>query len=217
MVHVVDARNGHLYLDEFEQGYRLRHRVFVDERGWEALRRSDNRESDLFDDDHAVHFMVIRNRKVVGYCRLLPTTKPHLLRDVYPSLCEVGAVPVGSDIWEWTRYCVAPEWRFGAAVSDVGTEIIIGVFEYCLLNGIARLSLQADPIWITRFTELGCVARPLGLPTVIDGETVVAFTITVNRKALKTACALRSCMPGLLEDRSMEPERAIEMVNLDLQ
>ena len=201
MVHVIGAQNAHLYQSEMEDAFRLRHRIFVDERKWLALKKPDKREIDQFDTAGAIHFAVLRKEKVAGYCRLLPTIRPHLLDSVYPWLCTREALPTGPHVFEWTRYCVAPEWRYGAAVSDVGTELIVGVFEYCLDNGISTLSLQADPMWLTRFHELGCPVHPLGFPAEIDGETVVAFTMTVSETSLERACALRDCRPGVLEDR----------------
>ncbi len=204
MVHVISAYNAHLYSDVLEDAYRLRHKVFVDERKWMALEKPDKREVDQFDTPSALHFVVLRNKRVAGYCRLLPTIRPHLLDSVYPWLCERETIPTGPDIFEWTRYCVAREWRYGSAVSDVGSELIVGVFEYCLENGINVLTLQADPMWMTRFHELGCPVRPLGFPTEIDNENVVAFSLAVSENSLKKACEFRGCRPGVLEDRMRE-------------
>ncbi len=201
MVHVIGAENAHLYREALDDAYRLRHRVFVEERRWMALEKPDGREIDQFDTPSAVHFAVLRNDRVAGYCRLLPTIRPHLLDSVYPWLCERGDPPVGAHVFEWTRYCVAREWRYGSALSDVGSELIVGVFEYCLDNGITSLSLQGDPMWMTRFHELGCEVRPLGLPQTIDNETVMAFTLRLSNRSLQQACAIRGCRPGVLEDR----------------
>src|ERR1700744_2144378 len=105
MLHMVDADNIHEYQAEMDQAYRLRHRVFVEERGWADLARSDGREIDQFDTPDAVHMLYIDEGAVIGYQRMLPSQKPHLLSDVMPYLCE-DARPVGPSIWEWTRYCV---------------------------------------------------------------------------------------------------------------
>jgi N-acyl-L-homoserine lactone synthetase len=67
-----------------EQAWRLRHRIFVEELGWSDLRRPDGREIDQFDHEEAIHHHCIRDGRVVGYQRLLPTTRPHLLTDVMP-------------------------------------------------------------------------------------------------------------------------------------
>jgi acyl-homoserine lactone synthase len=51
----------------------LRHHIFVDEMGWEDLRRPDELEIDQFDHDEAVHHLVMRNGELAGYQRMPPT------------------------------------------------------------------------------------------------------------------------------------------------
>ena len=113
MIHIVTAENEFHYRDEMEQAYRLRHRVFVKEMGWRNLSKPDGREIDQFDDKHAVHMLYIENGKVLGYQRFLPSTRPHLLSEIMPQLCEVER-PVGAHIWEISRHCVAPNQQFGS-------------------------------------------------------------------------------------------------------
>ena len=110
MLHIVKAQNIHEYHKEMDQAYRLRHRVFVEERGWSDLARPDGREVDRFDTADAIHMLFVDQGEVLGYQRMLPSTKPHLLSEVLPQLCEEER-PVGPNIWEWTRYCVAPSYR----------------------------------------------------------------------------------------------------------
>src|SRR6478735_2890963 len=94
MIHIVTAENIGAYQCEMEQAYRLRHNVFVDEMGWEDLRKPDGREIDQFDDGRALHMLYIEDDRVLGYQRMLPSMRPHLLTEVLPHLCE-GDFPVG--------------------------------------------------------------------------------------------------------------------------
>src|SRR5688572_1881616 len=105
MLHIITSQTADLFQTELREAFRLRHRVFVEEKGWGDLRRDDGLETDRFDDEHAVHMLYVEDGRVIGYQRMLPTTRPHLLSEVMPELCE-GQRPVGPDIWEWTRYCV---------------------------------------------------------------------------------------------------------------
>jgi len=107
--------------DLWEAVHRLRYKIFVEEMGWEDLRRPDGLECDQFDHDEAVHQIVIRGSEVAGYQRLLPTTRGHLLTEVLTDLFE-GTPPSGPSIYELTRYAVAPGYRDGRrGVSTVGT------------------------------------------------------------------------------------------------
>jgi acyl-homoserine lactone synthase len=166
-----------------DQALRLRHSVFVEERGWESLRRADERETDQFDTRDTVHHIVVRYDKVVGYHRLNPTTRPHLLSDVHFHLCSRSYCR-GPHVWEWTRYCVAREHRGGRAFSEVASALIIGAMEWGLGRGIQDVVLEYHPIWITRFIELGFRVEPLGLPTEIEGEPVVAVAMHYDDEAL---------------------------------
>ncbi|RUZ56377.1 acyl-homoserine-lactone synthase, partial [Mesorhizobium sp. M7A.F.Ca.US.007.01.1.1] len=88
--------------DLWEAVHRLRYKIFVEEMGWDDLRRPDGLELDQFDHDEAVHQIVIRGGEVAGYQRMLPTTRPHLLTEVLTDLSE-GTPPSGPNIWELTR------------------------------------------------------------------------------------------------------------------
>ncbi len=127
MIHIVMPENAHLYREEMEQAYRLRHRVFVDEMKWTDLTKPDGREIDRFDDEHAARMLYIGgNGRVLGYQRMLPSTRPHLLSDVLSKRCE-DERPVGPHIWEWTRYCVEPAHRErGRALSLVANAVLSG-------------------------------------------------------------------------------------------
>lgn len=206
MVHVVTSENIHLYQEEMEQAYRLRHHVFVTEMHWEALRRPDGRDVDQFDTPDAVHFLVLRNGEVAAYQRMLPTMKPHLLSDVMPQLCDPVAcrdkVLRAPHIYEWTRYCVAPKFRGGTAVSEPASELICGLVEWGLRTGVTELVVEYDPVWITRFLELGFGVVPLGLPQIMDGRPAVAVHMTLNEETLDRCCTLRGLSGPFIEERA---------------
>src|SRR5262245_49265253 len=125
-----------------DQAFRLRHRIFVRELGWHGLQTNGDQERDQFDHDAAVHHLCVHNGKLVGYQRMLPTTVPHLLTDVFPELCE-GPVPRGPNIFEWTRNCVAPEWRDSATgMSRCSLELTLAVVEWGLRLGVDTVTVE---------------------------------------------------------------------------
>ena len=118
--------------------------------GWTDLRRPDGLEIDQFDHDEAVHQIVIRGNELAGYQRMLPTTRPHLLTEVLADLSE-GTPPSGPNIWELTRYAVAPGFRDGRrGVSTVGTELIAGFVEWGLKRGVNKVIIEFEPMWVLR-------------------------------------------------------------------
>ena len=87
MIYIATPENDSLYKDQMDQAYRLRQRVFLEQQGWAGLAYSDGCALDEFDNKNAVHMLYVDEGEVLGYQRLLPTTSPHLLSDVFPELC----------------------------------------------------------------------------------------------------------------------------------
>ena len=184
MIHIVTPENDYLYRNEMEQAYRLRHQVFVKEMGWENLAKPDGREIDQFDDKHAVHMIYAEQGKVLGYQRFLPSTRPHLLSEVMPELCD-GERPVGPHIWEWTRFCVERSRREqGRAVCPITNMLLTAAVEWGLECGITQLIIQTNPTWLLRMVQLHFRPMPLWLPQKIGGEEIIAVMATFDGRTL---------------------------------
>ncbi|MGU3539608.1 acyl-homoserine-lactone synthase [Methylobacterium sp. A54F] len=184
MIHIVTPENASHYSAAMEQAYRLRHQVFVDEKGWSDLAKPDGREIDDFDDGHAVHMLAIEDDLVVGYQRMLPTTRPYLLTEVLPELCEV-ATPRGPEVWEWTRYAVRRDRRDrGRMLSPVGSALLTGIVEWGLESGISSIVIEMNPLWLLRLVQLHFRVTPLGLPRPISGEDTVAVVAAFDHRTL---------------------------------
>jgi acyl-homoserine lactone synthase len=167
-----------------EQAFKLRHQIFVEELGWEPLRRLDGREIDQFDDADSTHFLAVSTGQVEGYFRSRPTAKPHLLSDVHSHLCD-RPYPRSFRVLEWTRYCVTPARREGGAFAGVGSELIVAGLEWTLNRGIGDVVLEYHPAWIARFMGLGFKVHPLGLPDEIEGDPVIAVHLRFDQVTLE--------------------------------
>jgi len=165
---------------------RLRHAVFVEELGWKDLLSPDGCETDQFDHDEAVHQIVTRDGQLAGYQRLLPTTRPHLLSHVLRDLC-VGTPPSGPDVFEVTRFAVAPPYRNGRhGVPTVGSELIVGTVEWGISVGINRFVIETEPIWVLRMLQYGFLVTPLGYQRSYGNQQVVAMQLQFNEQTLQT-------------------------------
>jgi acyl-homoserine lactone synthase len=184
MIHIVTAENMTAYQAEMEQAFRLRHAVFVDEMGWENLQKPDGREIDQFDDGRAVHMLCIEDDRVVGYQRMLPSQRPHILSEVLPQLCD-GDFPVGPHIWEWTRYCVVQGHRDrGRMLSPVGNLLLSAIVEWGLASGVSKIIIEMNPIWLLRLVQLHFRVTPLGIPQEVGRDSVVAVTAAFDQRTL---------------------------------
>src|SRR5215472_17064512 len=111
MIHVITSDNRHLYELELLANFRLRHEIYVEERNWYDLARADGLERDQFENEDGTYILAIDSGQVIGRSRLVPTTRPHLLSEVFPYLASVRGLPIGVDIYEWTRMFVIKSRR----------------------------------------------------------------------------------------------------------
>ena len=84
---------------------RYRHRVFVEMLGWPLQTPEHGLELDQFDREDTV-YVVARDAidEVVGTARLLPTSRPYLLGEVFPQLLHGQPLPSTPEVWELSRF-----------------------------------------------------------------------------------------------------------------
>ena len=163
------------------QMHRDRKRVFVDRLGWRLPVRDGQYEVDQFDGESAVYLLATDSQgNHEGSLRLLPTTGPHLLSEVFPDLCE-GGVPRGPDIWEITRLCTAPDL---ADPRPVRQALLLGVVEFALLNGVRRYTCMTHVPYLNAVLAVGWDCAPLGLPREDAGVMVGAIAINMTQETL---------------------------------
>ena len=196
MLYLVNAHNADDFREELNQAFRLRHDVFVKERKWTDLAVQDGRETDRFDDLNTVHMLYIRDGSVIGYQRMRPSTRPHLLSDVLPQLCE-GPRPAGPNIWEWSRYCVeAGERERGRMLSPVASALLTGIVEWGLRTGVDTIIIEMNPLWVLRLVQLHFRLTTLGVPAIITGEETVAVTARFDHRTLARLSEIRNNPDG---------------------
>jgi N-acyl-L-homoserine lactone synthetase len=97
-----DQRGSHL--PALIEMHRLRYRVFKERLDWEVTTTADQ-ELDEFDTLRPVYLLHETDEGDVDGCvRLLPTTGPYMLREVFPALLRDQPAPVTHRIWEASRF-----------------------------------------------------------------------------------------------------------------
>lgn len=180
MLHVITRENRHLYTQRLKEMFRLRYRIFVEEQKW-SLPCTYPYEMDQFDTEDAVYFIYIdESDEIQGSMRLLPTTKPHLMTDVFPELCS-GPPPSSDDIYESSRGSVRSEHR---EAGRIWSTIVAGSYEFCLISGINQISFVVDMKLFSAWLAKGADINPLGPPCEINGSVCVAALREVSTEAL---------------------------------
>lgn len=159
--------------------FEARKRVFVDLLGWDLPVLADRFEIDQFDDQHARYLILAdTDQNHLASARLLPTTRPHILGDLFPELRDAPA-PTGPDTWEITRFCLdrrlrAPErrrWR---------DALVTALARYALEHGITTYVGVAEQGWLDQVLAFGWHAELLGNPRTIDRMTLGALRIEIT-------------------------------------
>lgn len=184
MIDAITFETAHLLGDALPSMYRLRHRVFVERKNYQVPNYR-GMEWDQFDTPAAVYLLWRDDdRRVRGVMRLIPTTFPYMVKELWPQLVESGELPSRPSTWEITRFGVdrelEPELR-----KRVCAELVCGMFEYALATGIDEyICLTALPILRNAIAKAGCTVDVLGAPQKLGGVPVVAGKFDVTRNAL---------------------------------
>lgn len=190
---VSHADMGRQLLDEMA---RYRYDVFVRTLGWH-LDCSEGRELDKFDQPHA-QYLLMRGTdgQLCGCARLLPTTQPYLLRDVFPMLVA-GPTPVDPAVWELSRF-VAMD-RSGSASGPSALRQFSSAGAVNLLQtaiatarglGATRL-VTVSPLGVERLlARAGFAAARLSPPCTVDGRRLFACLIDCRTASLAPSHAV---------------------------
>src|SRR4051812_25521374 len=99
------AKASKLNVIDLNQIFSYRYSVFVERLKWTLPDAGAGLEVDQFDRDSTYHVSLRDASATVGYARLLPTTEPYLLSEVFPELMNGIEIPRSPDVWELSRFC----------------------------------------------------------------------------------------------------------------
>ena len=176
MVFIANAENRCLFGPDLEEMHRQRKVIFVDRAGWQLPVLAD-REIDSYDRPDTVYLLAKEQsgRGLQASSRLLRTTTPHLMNDLFAAACR-GGVPRGPGIWEISRFCTAPTIQNRAQRLELLWEMICAVMETALVHGIEQVVFVANRALLPLAIGCGWDARVLGA-TLRDGSDEITAVI----------------------------------------
>ena len=190
--------------DRMRAMFRARKEIFVDLLKWDLPVLDGAYEVDGFDDGSADYLIVSDDDgRHLASARLLKTTRPHILGDLFPFLCA-GEVPAGPGIVEITRFCLD---RHSNALErrDSRNRLVSALVTYALDHGIHTYTGVAEMGWLQQILAFGWTCRPLGVPQQLECGMLGALAIDID-----------SGTPLLLEANSIwmpEPLRSLELAD----
>src|SRR5271165_756870 len=138
VIKLIEGAFASFFPREMHAMFRSRAETFSSRLGWEVVVK-DGYERDRFDDLNPLYLVSVdpETEQYWGSLRLLPTTGPNMLNDVFPQLLDDGETVASPTVWESSRICAVsrpgqPE-RNGGGVNFVLRELILGIGEVASL------------------------------------------------------------------------------------
>jgi acyl homoserine lactone synthase len=177
--------------DEFVRRlWHYRHRVFVERLGW-RLQSEQGYERDRFDRDDTVYVALEDEQQAIAGCaRLLPTTRPYLLSEVFPQLLHGAAAPRDPRVWELSRFAAMDFEHRGttplAQFSSSCTARLLREAMQCAARLGAEQLITVSPLGIERLVRrLRIRTRRAGPPIEIGGALMFACWIDLREAAAR--------------------------------
>ena len=191
MLKLIEGSKASLFPREIDAMFRHRAEIFSERLGWEVIVK-DGYERDRFDDLSPLYLVSVDpvTERYWGSLRLLPTTGPNMLRDVFPQLLEEGEVVESATIWESSRICAVavpgqPE-RSKNGVGYVLSELIEGIGEVALMAGLTQIVSVFDARVLRVLKAVGCEPEIVGRPQRIGGVMAYVALFEPNPDRLET-------------------------------
>ncbi|CAK7260954.1 MULTISPECIES: acyl-homoserine-lactone synthase [unclassified Shinella] len=210
---LVQANEYYKYAGLLDQSFRLRKKVFADRLGWKVS-VSDHRERDQYDDLDPAYLLWCDDRhdQLYGSIRLMPTTGPTLLYDVFrqtfPDACDLSA----PGIWEGTRMCIDDE-AIARDCSDLRPDrafalLLLALCEVALDSGIHTMISNYEPHMRRIYRQAGAELDELGRADGYGRRPVCCGAFEVSTRVLT---AMRSSLnvSETLYRRPPLPSRAL--------
>ncbi len=165
-----------------------RYKVFVEQLGWD-LPAQNGLELDQFDCVDRTYYVIAQhdNGEVAGCARLLPTTGPYLLGEIFPELLNGLMPPSSDDVWELSRFAAVDLSNQGVrgsqSSSPVAVELLKAAMACAKAQGAKRL-ITVSPVGVERLLQrAGFRCRRAGPPMIVGGHALTACWIDLDNDA----------------------------------
>jgi acyl homoserine lactone synthase len=208
MIRLIQGNQRSSYVAEINEMHVLRRLVFAERLGWDVSVQ-DGWEIDSFDEADPLYLLSIdpKNNLVRGSLRLLPTTGPNMLRDVFSCLLPEGQTIESATIWESTRFSVHPDYLEERSTNGLNLatgELLAGIVEVGLLAGLTQVLSVYDARIARILKRAGCPADVIGTPQRIGTVMTYAGLFEISEPALTRIQQVAGIEGSVLEARSNE-------------
>jgi len=178
--------------------HRLRYRVFKQRLDW-AVETGEGMERDRFDAAGPCYLLQRAcDDRIQGCVRLLPSTGPNMLREVFPRLLDGKTVPEDRGIWESSRFALDLTGDGHGMIGGLAQptiELFAGMIEFGLSRSLIDIVTVTD-LRVERILRRACwPLRRIAEPQSIGSTVAVAGYLEVSVEALASV-RLAGEIPG---------------------
>lgn len=189
MFFLVQATEYNRHRSLLEQMYRLRKRVFHDELEWDVPVIGDL-ERDAYDDLKPAYLLWTDEQKstLYGSLRLLPSTGPTLLNDVFRKTYPNDIDLCHPTIWEGTRMCIDAD-EIASDMPEVDPQeamcmMLLALAECALDSGIHTLVSNYEPHMKRIYNRAGAPLSEIGKADGYGRRPVCCGLFEVSRRTI---------------------------------
>jgi acyl homoserine lactone synthase len=160
-----------------------RHKIFIERLGW-TLPVENGMERDQFDHPDTL-YVVARETSgtICGCARLLPTTEPYLLSEVFPHLLADVRMPNTHEVWELSRFAAASIDQNSTIDAASNTRNLLAAAVKSAAEQGAKRLITVSPLGIERLLHrMGVHAHRAGPPAKADGKPIFACWIEIDEQ-----------------------------------
>ena len=167
--------------------FRLRHEVFKERLNWDVGCIA-GKERDDFDDLNPVYIVCEEDGEVLGSWRLLPTTGPYMLKNVFPELLHGAPAPEADNIWEISRFAVSKRVAGNdslGTIRKVTNTLLEELFKFASRRKIERIVAVSDIRFERILKRAGLLTTRFGEPLQIGVTKAVSGYADVSELNLR--------------------------------
>ena len=163
------------------QAFALRHRVFVEDRGWEFLRRTDGLDVDRYDGGGTTHILVLERGRLQGHVRLIPGGYLAVARADPARIREAAG---DANIYGLSRFCVSPVVPNSLSRRALAACLFTAALRYVIDRGSEALLFDTDPSMAFVLRVLGFSLQSVGESVPIAGRLMQPIVLRLDASVL---------------------------------
>ena len=188
MIKLIPSHESNKYPKIIDNMFSLRARQFDARLGWTVKVNENGHEVDEFDDLDPLYVVSLGpDDSVLGTFRLLQTTGPHMLLNVFPELLPDGQFIRSPLVWESTRFCVDTErvkQLSSRGLNSVTGELLSTLLEVGLYAGLTHIVTVIDVRMERVLLRAKCPVERLGEPVKIGKVNTIAILMECSERTV---------------------------------